>query len=434
MKRLFIAAVLLILALPLAAAEIAPETEEEVEQARLFSEWLPSFKANLKSRYKVSDKTLSAVFDGAKYEYLAVRDDSRQPEFRKSFWQYYETALSPTRVKAGREALWGNAKVLSAVRAKYGVQTQVIVALWGMETNYGKIFGNYRLANALATLAFNPRRSEFFTKETGEFAKIVEAGHVPPGARGSWAGAFGNFQFMPSTFARYAADGDGDGKIDLLSNRSDGFASAANYLKQMGWDGREKWGRPIKFELGNAAAWRLANSAREMTVGEFAAIGIKAYDWAELPRGSATKARLIAPEGRFGPAFLVYENFRRIMRWNASTNYALAVGLLSDAIAGDDGRLVCSDECRERVPLTRSQLKDLQAELKSRGLYNGDTDGRLGYATYEAVRAYQEKLISERSKKNHAGEEEMPFYSSGAAIVPDGHPGPDVYMELGLGM
>jgi membrane-bound lytic murein transglycosylase B len=301
-----------------------------------------------------------------------------------------------------------------------------------METNYGKIFGNYRLGNALATLAFDPRRSEFFTREAGEFARIVDAGNMDADARGSWAGAFGNFQFMPSTFAKYAVDGSGDGKIDLLYNRSDSFASAANYLKQMGWNGKEKWGRPVKFDRGDLAVWQHANSQAELGVGGFAAMGLKAYDWTDLPKASKTKARLIAPEGQFGPAFLAYENFRRIMRWNASTNYALSVGLLSDAIAGDESRLECSGKCLERQPLTRSQIKLLQAELKSRGFYGGEPDGRLGAATYEAVRAFQNKLISSREATSPAGGAETLLYSSGAEIVPDGHPGIDVYTELGL--
>ncbi|MDR3126700.1 MAG: lytic murein transglycosylase [Rickettsiales bacterium] len=432
MKRLLPIAALL-LAISATAAEISPETDEEREQAARFARWIPEFKAKLKAAYKVSDKTLSAIFDGAKYEYLAVRDDSRQPEFRKSFWQYYNTALGPARVKSGRENLARNANVLSRVHAKYGAQPQVITALWGMETNYGKVSGNYRLGNALATLAFDPRRSEFFAKEAGEFARIVEAGSIDADARGSWAGAFGNFQFMPSTFARYAVDGSGDAKIDLMYNRSDSFASAANYLKQMGWNGKEKWGRPVKFDRDNRALWQYANSQTELPVGEFAAMGLKAYDWTDLPKSSKTMARLIAPEGQFGPAFLAYGNFRRIMRWNASTNYALSVGLLSDAIAGGLARLECSDECAARKPLTRDQIKELQSGLIIRGFYKGEPDGRLGAATYDAVRAYQNALISARSAE-YAGEVEIPLYSTGAEIVPDGHPGIDVYTELGLGL
>jgi len=279
--------------------------------------------------------------------------------------------------------------------------------------------GNYNLVSALSTLAFNPRRRDFFTKELVAFVKIIDAGHMSSSAKGSWAGAFGNFQFMPTTFASYAVDGDGDGKIDLVGSHADAFASAANYLARMGWRGKERWGRPVTFDYKNAKIWQHANTFDQRPMRELAALGLRSHDGKKLQL-SDMQAMLVAPDGQFGPAFLVYENHRLIMRWNASTNYALSIGLLADLVAGENVQVHRPEGWSEMRPLLGSQIIEVQEALKKRGLYESSVDGIMRRHTYAAVKKYQNLLLE-------AGQTR---YGSGVPIVPDGYPSVDVYMEL----
>ncbi|MDR1009371.1 MAG: lytic murein transglycosylase [Rickettsiales bacterium] len=377
--------------------------------AETFEEWAGRFKAEAAAKHKLAQAPVDSVLAIAVYEPKIVELDRKQPEFIKSFWKYYDAAMSPARIASGREMMRKHAKLLEQIARKYKVQPHILVAFWGMETNYGRNFGGFALASALATLAYDGRRAEFFTRELVEFVRIVGNGHLAASAKGSWAGAFGNFQFMPSTFVRYAIDGSGDKKIDLFSNLADAFSSAANYLSQMGWNGREKWGRAVRFAQENAEAWEAVNLYEYKTVSEWAAMGVRAYDGSELP-SSDISAALVMPQGDTGPAFLVYPNFKLIMKWNASVSYALSVGLLSDAIVGKGDELSRRPDVDVR-PLSIEQLKELQERI------GAPVDGILGRATLRAVKEYQKNLVVRGITK----------YKSGRDIYPDGYPDLELY-------
>lgn len=313
-----------------------------------------------------------------------VASDRKQPEFISTFWDYTARALSPHRIQQGREMMRIYARELAQIEKKYGVQAHYIVAFWGMETNYGSHKGSTDTLQALTTLAYDTRRRAFFTRELIAFLKMMQQ-EGETGVKGSWAGAFGHFQFMPTTFQAYAADGDGDGKKDIVRSLPDAFSSAGNYLAKMGWDKTTKWGREVR--LTRELDWELAHSARALTVREWAAQGVfPAYrdSWPE--QAWETKAQLVMPMGVAGPVFLTYPNFKIIMRWNRSELYALAIGLLADKLSGQDLRL-------RAVPtgetLTPADIRKIQTALKEKGYYEGGVDGQFGSGTRAALRAYQ---------------------------------------------
>jgi membrane-bound lytic murein transglycosylase B len=377
--------------------------------AASFDEWKSRFSADAVAKHKISRAAAKAVSDAAAFVPKAIELDRRQPEFVKTFWKYHDAALTQARVDEGRRMLRRHAKMLGRVSRKYKVQPHVLLAFWGMETNYGRNFGGFSIASALATLAFDGRRAKFFAGETLDFMRIVAKGNLSASAKGSWAGAFGNFQFMPSTFIKYAADGNGDGKIDIFGNLDDAFSSAANYLSSIGWNGRERWGRAVRFPTECARCWDLANLYEYMPVDEWAKIGVAAYDGSALP-ASKIEAALIMPQGDTGPAFLVYPNFKRIMKWNASVSYALSVGLLADAIIGAGGALDKKPDIDAR-PLSIDQLRILQRRVGS------TDDGVLGRATLRAVKKHQAELLARG----------FSHYKSGRRIVIDGYPDMDLF-------
>ena len=290
-------------------------------------------KIYAKEQHNINDETLSKAFKDVKYKHKVIKLDRNQPEFKRTFFNYYEDATHPLRVKRGKAKMEENKRVLDQVYKKYGVPPQVVVALWGMETDYGRNMGRKPIFQSLATLSFDHRRSKFFTNELIQALKIVQGGHTDVDDMiGSWAGAFGNFQFMPSTYMAYAVDGDGDGKIDLRNSTADALYSTANFLNKLGWNGKYRWGRPVSFNKKNKKIASLVNAKGWKTVNYFSRLGVKTYEGRSLPK-SNIDARLIAPEGIDGPIFMVYRNFNRIKLWNNSTNYAISVGMLSDELS-----------------------------------------------------------------------------------------------------
>jgi membrane-bound lytic murein transglycosylase B len=265
------------------------------------------------------------------------------------------------------------------------VQPYFLIAFWGLETNFGTFTGNKSVIRSLATLAFDTRRSDFFRRELLEALGIVDAGHVPAdGFQGSWAGATGQLQFMPSTFNAYAVDGDGDGKLDIWNSYPDMFASAANYLNSVGWHSKEIWGRevrlPAKFDLS------LAVLDVEKPIADWQNLGVRRADGRNLPR-AALSSSIILPGGAEGPAFLVYRNFRSILVWNRSLLYALSVGHLSDQII-HLGNLRAARPKKEK-PLRRTEVEEMQTMLLHLGFDPGRPDGVVGTMTRAAIRAYQ---------------------------------------------
>jgi membrane-bound lytic murein transglycosylase B len=255
--------------------------------------------------------------------------DRRQPETTITFAQYVERIVTPQRIAAGRQKMAENRALLTAVSRRFGVQPRFIMALWAIESNYGSATGDYPVISALATLAYDGRRATFFRKELLAAIEIVDHGYTEPDRMlGSWAGAMGQCQFMPSSYLKLAVSYSGDGRRDIWQRREDVFASIANYLASFGWRADETWGRrvllPKKFDTA------LAGLATRKTLAEWQRLGVRRLDSGPLPARDLT-ASLVLPGGPDGPAVLVYDNYRAVMRWNNSTYFATAVGYLADA-------------------------------------------------------------------------------------------------------
>jgi membrane-bound lytic murein transglycosylase B len=296
-----------------------------------FFQWLQGLRADARA-VGVREGTLDRAFAGVEPIPRVIELDRRQPEFTLTFQEYMARVVPPARVDKGRQRLAENSELLGGVAAKYGVQARFLVAFWGIETDFGRQTGGFPVVAALATLAYDGRRSAYFRKELIYALQILDAGHVTPERMiGSWAGAMGQTQFMPSSFRSFAVDHDGDGRIDLWNSRSDVFASAANYLKRSGWKGDETWGRPVRLPDGFDA--RLIGTGVAKTLAEWSALGVARGDGSPLP-ARPLKASVILAEGAKGPAFLVYDNYRTILKWNRSTFFAIAVGTLADRIGG----------------------------------------------------------------------------------------------------
>lgn len=294
-----------------------------------FDAWLAAFRREAAGS-GVSQSTLDRALDGLRPVQRVIELDRRQPESRITFSDYLNQTISDARVAQGRRLGEQHHTLLEEVSADFGVQPRFILALWGMESSYGANTGGFSVIAALATLAWEGRRGDFFRGELLAALRILDEGHITPGAmNGSWAGAMGQSQFMPSSFLRFAVDYDGNGRRDIWNSEADIFASAANYLAQSGWDDSITWGRrvtvPSTFDLDQADL-EIRNP-----LSHWSSVGIRRENGSPLPDASL-EASLVVPEGVSGPAFLVYENFRVIMKWNRSTFFATSVGLLSDRI------------------------------------------------------------------------------------------------------
>jgi membrane-bound lytic murein transglycosylase B len=313
--------------------------------------------------------------------------DRAQPEFFQTFWRYFETRISDQRVQKGRELLTTHRDLLARVEAQYGVPARYLVSFWGMESNFGQFTGGFRVFESLATLACDPRRSDFFKAELFAAFRILAEGAIPPPKMlGSWAGAMGQTQFMPSTFMRYALDYDGDGKRDLWTSLPDIFGSSARYLSTIGWKREQEWGREVK--LAAWFAWDQADLDVKKSAAEWRAAGVTEADGSPL-RDDGLRGSVVLPGGWRGPAFLVFDNFRVILAWNRSLSYAVAVGHLADRYAGK-GPLVAVKPADDE-PMPRDQVLDMQNRLVSLGYDVGNADGVVGAKTRVAAKAFQKR-------------------------------------------
>lgn len=313
-----------------------------------------------------------------------VRSDRNQPEFLTGFWEYMDRAVSSERIKKGYEMLHRHAKQLNDVALKYDVPAHYLVAFWGLETNYGKYKGNISTLNALTTLAFDQRRRNFFTQELITFLKIMDREKTLD-FKGSWAGAFGHFQFMPTTYMAYAVDGNNDGSVDVVHDLEDAFASAGHYLKTMHWQKNIRWGREVVFQ--KKLDWSQLDYDTEQPIHAWEKLGVMPADgtlWKAEDKEISAVLRM--PAGIDGPLFLTYDNFKTIMRWNKSELYALAVGLLADRISGQSDRIY---KHRVQRPFSYKNVKQIQYHLRELGYYTGEIDGRPGVGTRTAIKAYQ---------------------------------------------
>lgn len=349
-----------------------------------FQSWLSALRAEAQAK-GISAATLDRALTGVEPIPRIIELDRRQPEFTQTFWRYLDLRVTDERIKRGRALLEEQADLFQAISARYGVQPRFLAAFWGLESNYGSATGDYPVIDALVTLAYDERRSAFFRTQLLDALEILDEGHIEPERMmGSWAGAMGHVQFIPSTFREYAVDQDGDGRRDIWTSLPDALASAANFLSHLGWDPHGTWGREVR--VPPDFSWELAGLDQRKTLKEWQALGVRDAAGRDLP-ATQQSASLLAPGGHTGPTFLVFQNFRVILNWNRSITYAIAVGHLADRLAGH-GPLLAMRPAAER-PLSRQEVEELQARLLAQGFDPGPPDGIVGGRTREALRAYQ---------------------------------------------
>ncbi|MCD6525596.1 MAG: lytic murein transglycosylase [Desulfuromonas sp.] len=296
-----------------------------------FELWLKAFRVEARAA-GISPATLhTALARVNQLQPKVISLDRKQPERLQSLKQYIETRICKTRIAIGRKMMDRYPTWLGRVERKYGVQKRFIVALWGIETNYGTYTGGFPVIQSLMTLAYDSRRSTYFRRELLNALHIIDAGHVGVSRmKGSWAGAMGQCQFMPSSFLHYAADGNGDNQIDIWGTIPDVLASTANYLRTVGWKDDQTWGRPVT--VPETLDSSLLGLGTRLPLSRWQALGVRRSNGSTLPRREL-EASLLMPDGRSGPGYLVYDNFRALLAWNRSNAFAIAVGTLSDRIA-----------------------------------------------------------------------------------------------------
>lgn len=296
-----------------------------------FDKWLEGLRAEAKKK-KLGDKALSAL-EGLQPIPRVIELDRRQPEGTMTFEQYAARVVRQERIDEGRRLFAEHRELLEKVSAQHGVEPQVLVSLWGVETQFGTITGDYPVVGALATLAHDGRRAKFFRAQLFDALKIIDQGHITPDAmKGSWAGAMGQCQFMPGTFLAYAFDQDGDGRKDIWGTLPDVFGSSANYLRRSGWKRGGGWGQQVSLPDGFDPSLLGRNTRK--TPAEWAALGVKGIDGAAL-KGNAPSS-IIRPANRAERVYMVHGNFHVLLRWNRSEYFATAVSLLADAIAAPE--------------------------------------------------------------------------------------------------
>lgn len=294
-----------------------------------FSQWVGALRQEAAQR-GIRRVTLDAALNGLEPIPRIIELDRKQPEFTLTFRQYMDRVVPRARVEMGRQRLRENRALLEEIGRKYGVQPRFLVAFWGIETDFGQVTGGFRVIPALATLAYDGRRSAYFRRELLDALEILDQGHIAlPDMVGSWAGAMGQSQFMPSSFVTFAVDYDGDGRKDIWNTKADVFASAANYLSRVGWKGDQTWGRPVRLPKGFDTG--LASLKIRKRLSEWQRLGVRRADGGDLPKRDLM-ASVVLAEGPGGPAYVVYDNYHAILKWNRSTFFALAVGSLAEQI------------------------------------------------------------------------------------------------------
>lgn len=299
-------------------------------QAADFQTWLTAFKQDARAK-GISQETIDAALTGINPIPRVIELDRRQPEGTMTFAQYKQKVISQDRIEKGKTKYLNHRATLEKIGAQYGVQPQYIVALWGLETSYGGYTGGFEIIPALATLAHDGRRSDFFRSELINALKIIDQGHISVAdMKGSWAGAMGQSQFMPSSFLAYAVDYNGDGKKDIWKTEEDVFASAANYLAKNGWIDGQRWGRAVNLPAGFNRD--LIKNKTEMPLSSWSQMGVTLPGGQALP-SEDIKGYIIQEDGPGTAAYVVYNNFKTILKWNRSNYFATSVGLLADSIA-----------------------------------------------------------------------------------------------------
>ncbi len=350
----------------------------------------------------ISAATFDAAMRGVKFDPKTLERDRNQNEFTKTIWDYLDTAVSEDRVALGIKALAAHRDLLDRIEAAYGVDKEIVVAVWGLESAYGTFRGDLPVIGSLATLAYDGRRAVFFEAELIAALKIIEGGHVSD-FRGSWAGASGHTQFMPTSWEKFAVDFDGDGKRDLWGeDPADALASTAAYLKHWGWTKGALWGLEVRLPEG--FDYDQTTEAVTKPVADWAALGVVPMAGGALPDHGP--ASVLLPGGARGAAFLIFANFQVIERYNSADAYVIGIGHLADRIKG--GPPIAATWPRELRALTLPERMELQERLGAAGFDPGGVDGRMGPKTIAAVKAFQ-----------RAG-----------GMIPDGYPSLDILNRL----
>lgn len=352
-----------------------------------FDAWLAGFRTRARAR-GISDAVLSRALSRAGYLPDVIDRDRNQTEFRRSLEDYLAIAASEERVRDGRAALaqWGG--VLREIETRFGVEAHVLAAVWGLESRYGTRRGDISVISATATLAFDGRRGEFFEKQLTAALRILQNGDTTPDRMvGSWAGAMGHTQFIPTTYEAYAVDFRGDGRRDIWADDpTDGLASAANYLARSGWRRGQPWGLEVRLPQGFNPG--LTGRGTKRSVAGWADLGVQPAAGGRLPDAGA--GSILAPAGVAAPAFLVFHNFGVILRYNNAENYGIGIGHLSDRING--GPAIRGSFGADATGLTIEDRKELQARLTAAGFDTGGADGVIGSRTKAAIEGYERAI------------------------------------------
>lgn len=353
-------------------------------QDALFDQFVKDFRVTALAAGilpSVYDSAMTGVHRNAHVEELT----QVQPEFIKPVWSYLDSSASPRRVSEGQQALADHAATLASLEAKYGVPREILVSIWGNETNYGRDAGGFNIFEALATLAYDGARTEFGRRELLAALKMVQQEKLnPKNLPSSWAGAFGQLQMIPSTFLKSAVDGDGDGRRDLWHSSADALASAAAELSADGWQRGHTWGMEV--QLPATFPFEMADGDTQKPVDDWSKLGVRAADGLPLPANGEI-ASIYVPAGMRGPAFLAFTNFKVVLKYNNAVSYALAVCTLADMIAGRPG--ITGTWPREEQPLSRDERLAFQNALVRLGYTPGKIDGILGHDVKAALRQYQ---------------------------------------------
>ncbi len=350
-----------------------------------FQRWVKSFRA-VALKNGITARTYNRAFRGVKLNPRVMQLDGKQAEFSRQIWDYLDTATSPKRVKNGRAMLAKHKRTLNAIERKYGVDKEAILAIWGLESSYGKNMGDINIIEALATLAYDGRRAKFGRQQLLEALRIIQSGDITANnMTGSWAGAMGHTQFIPTSYQASAQDFNGDGKRNVwdVNDPSDALASTANYLKKAGWTLHQPWGVEVKlpkgFYFGNASLKVKATPAR------WTELGLRTVRGRKIPNYG--QGSVFLPAGADGPVFIVFKNFRVIKRYNNANSYAMAVGHLADRIKG--GGAFAREWPRGPGALKLDEKLEVQKLLNRAGYDLGEPDGIIGPKTIDAVTAVQ---------------------------------------------
>jgi len=385
-------------ATPEAKAELAPQGQSSspvasppryaraaLSQQERFNLWKSEFIARaVRMGY---DKSMAErLILPAKIEEKALERDKTQPEFSKPIWSYVDNAANASRLNGGRAKLAENSAVFDAIEARYKVPRHILTSIWGLETAYGKIMGTYNPVDALATFAFEGRRTAFGEAQLYALLDLLKSGAVRQDQLiGSWAGAMGMTQFIPATFRDYAVDFDGDGNKDLWENEADALGSAAHYLSRHGW----RWGEPVMTEVTVDADFDYSVLERtKKTVNDWTALGVRPIGGQRWSADAGfLEAKIIAPGGHRGPKLLIFKNFDVIKKYNNSTSYAMGITVLGEALRGKS--VIATDWPRSDEPLSFEDKKSMQRKLNQLGFNVGGVDGVVGSGTRKGIRAWQ---------------------------------------------